>query len=64
MRQLRYALIPTAAPAADKPFEHLGESFEISGGYIRNALLRAAFDDADARMPIDTNCLVRAAFES
>ena len=56
------ALIPSAAPTAEGlPFEHLGESFEMSGGYIRNAVLRAAFLAADARIPIDANFLVRAA---
>jgi SpoVK/Ycf46/Vps4 family AAA+-type ATPase len=60
--KLWQALIPKAAPIAeDLRFDHLGQSFVMSGGYIRNAVLRAAFLAADARTSIDGNFLLRAA---
>ncbi len=38
------SLIPAAAPKVDTiPFDLLGEHFEISGGHIKQAVLRAAF---------------------
>ena len=60
--KLWQALIPAAAPRAeDLRFEQLGEAFVMSGGYIRNAVLRAAFLAADARTAIDAHFLLRAA---
>jgi SpoVK/Ycf46/Vps4 family AAA+-type ATPase len=56
------ALIPPSAPTAkDLRLDQLGESYVMSGGYIRNAVLRAAFLAADANAPIDGALLARAA---
>ena len=56
------ALVPArAALAADVDFETLAERYAMSGGYIRNAVLRAAFLAADAGTPITMRLLVRAA---
>jgi len=42
------ALLPKAAPLArDLDLDMLAETFAMSGGYIRNAVLRAAFLAAD-----------------
>ncbi len=60
--RLWQALIPAAAPTAEElQFDQLGQAFVMSGGYIRNAVLRAAFLAADARTPIDAKFLLRAA---
>ena len=38
------ALVPKECPIADDiDFDDLGESFELSGGYIKNAVVRAAY---------------------
>ena len=38
------SMIPAEVPTEDElEFEHLGERFAMSGGYIRNAVIRAAF---------------------
>ncbi|MEJ7601443.1 MAG: AAA family ATPase [Kofleriaceae bacterium] len=56
------ALLPAAAPVAkDIPFAELGEVYAMSGGYIRNAVLRAAFLAANDDSPILHAHLVRAA---
>ena len=55
-------MIPKAAPVGEEMrFEQLGQSFVMSGGYIRNAVLRAAFLAADAQTSIDGKFLLRAA---
>jgi hypothetical protein len=60
--KLWQALIPKAAPVGeDLRFEQLGQAFVMSGGYIRNAVLRAAFLAADAETCIDGRFLLRAA---
>ena len=60
--KLWQALIPKAAPVGEEMrFEQLGQSFVMSGGYIRNAVLRAAFLAADAQTSIDGKFLLRAA---
>jgi len=47
------AMLPDAAPVApDLDFTGLARRFEMSGGYIRNATLRAAFLAADEGTPI------------
>ncbi len=47
------AMLPSAAPvAADLDLAELARRFEMSGGYIRNAALRAAFLAADEGSPI------------
>jgi hypothetical protein len=56
------ALVPArAALDADVDFEDLAARYAMSGGYIRNAVLRAAFLAADAGTPITMRLLVRAA---
>ncbi len=61
-RQLWRALIPATAPvSADLPFETLAETYVMSGGCIRNAVIRAAFLAANAKQPIGPDHLSRAA---
>ncbi len=56
------ALIPDeAAVAADVDFEVLAERYELSGGHIRNVVLRAAYRAADDGRDIGMEHLVRAA---
>lgn len=46
-------MLPTAAPVADDiDFDTLGQKLSMSGGYIRNAVLRAAFAACDEGSPI------------
>ncbi|HEY5938748.1 MAG TPA: AAA family ATPase [Kofleriaceae bacterium] len=60
--RLWQALLPSAAPVAPNiPFAELGEIFAMSGGYIRNAVLRAAFLAANDDTSIHHAHLVRAA---
>jgi len=62
-RQLWQSMFPPDAPlAADVNFGQLAEQFEMSGGYIKNAAVRAAFLAAAAgRMPISHALVMRAA---
>ena len=61
-KRLWQALLPANAPvAATLRFDDLAERFVMSGGYIRNAVLRAAFLAADEGAPISSNHLTRAA---
>jgi len=56
------AMLPTAAPvAASVDFAGLARRFVMSGGYIRNAALRAAFLAADEGTEITAKHLERAA---
>ena len=56
------AMIPDEAAADDNiDFEILADKYEMSGGYIRNAVLRAAFLAADDDSPITLRHLQRAA---
>jgi SpoVK/Ycf46/Vps4 family AAA+-type ATPase len=56
------ALIPARAPRAGEiDFDRLASTYVMSGGYIRNAVLRAAFLAADAAGVIDASRLTRAA---
>jgi len=56
------AMIPASAPRADVlGIEKLAQTFVMSGGYIRNAVLRAAFLAADGGGLIDSERLTRAA---
>jgi hypothetical protein len=56
------AMLPAAAPiAADLGFAELAERFVMSGGHIRNAVLRAAFLAADAGRAIGQDHLDRGA---
>jgi hypothetical protein len=61
-RRLWRALLPQAAPiVGELPFDHLAETFVMSGGYIRNAILRAAFLAADQGDTLGAAHLVHAA---
>ncbi len=51
---------PTAQLADDVDFGELGRRFEVSGGNIRNAAIRAAFLAANEDHVIDQETLVRA----
>jgi SpoVK/Ycf46/Vps4 family AAA+-type ATPase len=51
---------PTAELADDVDFAELGRRFEVSGGNIRNAAIRAAFLAANEEHIIDQDTLVRA----
>jgi AAA+ superfamily predicted ATPase len=54
-------LLPPGAPQrADIDFERIGEEFELSGGHVRNAVLRAAIEAADEHEPISGEMLWRA----
>jgi ATP-dependent 26S proteasome regulatory subunit len=56
------ALLPEKAPIdPDLPFDDLAKKYMMSGGYIRNAVLRAAFMAADEDTNIGANHLVQAA---
>jgi DNA polymerase III delta prime subunit len=61
-KHLWQVLIPTGAPTAGNlGIDALADAFVMSGGYIRNAVLRAAFLAADAGTPIASDHLLRAA---
>jgi predicted nucleic acid-binding protein len=60
-RRLWRALLPDAAPTANLELSRLAEQFVMTGGYIRNAVLRAAFLAADEDAPITNSHLTRAA---
>lgn len=56
------AMFPRSAPTAgDLDLAALAERFDMSGGHIRNAVLRAAFLAAEADKPIDAQVLRWAA---
>ncbi|MEL6182328.1 MAG: ATP-binding protein, partial [Myxococcota bacterium] len=50
----------TASRAESIDFTRLGKAFELSGGNIKNAVLRAAFQAAESSQPIDTQLLEHA----
>ncbi|MFT7622763.1 MAG: SpoVK/Ycf46/Vps4 family AAA+-type ATPase [Myxococcota bacterium] len=55
-------LIPSTAPTVDDiDYYVLGKSFELSGGSIKNSIVRAAYGAAAARRPIGMADLVNAA---
>ena len=61
-RRLWRAMLPSRAPRAlELGLDGLAEQFAMSGGYIRNAALRAAFIAADEDAPIGPHHLRRAA---
>jgi hypothetical protein len=61
-QRLWRALLPAAAAVdADVDFAALAARFEMTGGYIRNAAIRAAFLAAEDGTPIAMRHLVRAA---
>ncbi len=55
------AAIPAAAPVTTIDFEHLAKRFAMSGGYIRNAVVRAAFLAAKDNSAITYDLLLLAA---
>ena len=60
--ELWRTMLPAAAPvASDIDFERLAQRYAMSGGYIRNAVLRAAFTAADHDRAITHDGLERAA---
>ncbi|OIP40893.1 MAG: hypothetical protein AUK47_07440 [Deltaproteobacteria bacterium CG2_30_63_29] len=56
-------LLPEEARPKDSPidFESLAEYYELSGGHIKNAILRAAYSAMDQGSAIDTDMLAAAA---
>jgi len=59
-QRLWRVMVPTeAALAGDVDWEKLASRFAMSGGYIRNAVLRAAFLAADEGTPIAMKHLLR-----
>jgi hypothetical protein len=61
-RHLWRAMLPESAPTSEKlDFTSLAQTFVMSGGYIRNAVLRAAFLAADTNGRINEALLTRAA---
>jgi SpoVK/Ycf46/Vps4 family AAA+-type ATPase len=60
--ELWRSLIPASAPVAEGiPFELLGQHFEISGGHIKQAVLRSAFYARRANSAINLQHMVDAA---
>lgn len=60
--RLWHSMLSTAAPvAADIDLNALARRYELSGGSIRNAALRAAFFAADKKTPVTMQLLERAA---
>jgi AAA+ superfamily predicted ATPase len=61
-KRLWEVMLPSEAEvAADIDFDLLSRKYEMSGGYIRNAVLRAAFLAADDASPITMRHMMRAA---
>jgi SpoVK/Ycf46/Vps4 family AAA+-type ATPase len=54
-------LIPARAPVGAIDYARLGKTFELSGGHIKNAILRAAYTAAQRKKPIDYALLAEAA---
>jgi AAA+ superfamily predicted ATPase len=61
-KQIWRAMIPADVPVSgDLGFDELAAAFVMSGGYIRNAVLRAAFLAADSTGVLDGDLLTQAA---
>ncbi|HTE55300.1 MAG TPA: AAA family ATPase [Kofleriaceae bacterium] len=61
-KRLWAVMLPDEADVAgDIDFDLLSRKYEMSGGYIRNAVLRAAFLAADDASPITMSHMMRAA---
>ena len=61
-KRLWRAMLPATAPQApDLQLDRVADAYEMSGGYIRNAVVRAAFLAADEKSRIEATHLVRAA---
>jgi SpoVK/Ycf46/Vps4 family AAA+-type ATPase len=54
-------LIPSRAPVVDIDFPRLSRDFELSGGHIKNAILRAAYIAAYQNKPLSYDLLAAAA---
>jgi SpoVK/Ycf46/Vps4 family AAA+-type ATPase len=54
-------LMPPRAPVGVIDFARLGKTFELSGGHIKNATLRAAYLAAQRDRPLDYELLAEAA---
>ncbi len=54
-------LIPSRAPVGEVDYAKLGKTFELSGGHIKNAILRAAYIAAQREQSIDYALLAEAA---
>jgi SpoVK/Ycf46/Vps4 family AAA+-type ATPase len=54
-------LMPTRAPVGNVDFAKLGKTFELSGGHIKNAILRAAYIAAQRDAVLDYDLLAEAA---
>ena len=55
------AIVPATVPVdGDLDFEELAGTWQLSGGYIRNAALRAAYLAAVEERPLSMNHLLRA----
>ena len=60
--RLWQSLIPEQAGVSDGvDWEYLADAFDMPGGHIRNAIVRAAFRAAQEQVGIDGDCLVWAA---
>jgi SpoVK/Ycf46/Vps4 family AAA+-type ATPase len=55
------SLLPQRAPVGEVDFARLGRSYELSGGHIKNAVLRAAYTAAKRASAIDHGLLAEAA---
>jgi ATP-dependent 26S proteasome regulatory subunit len=60
-QRLWMSFMPAKAPVAEIDFKALAEEFELSGGYIKNAAVRAAFLAAHDKGKINMALLRRAA---
>ena len=57
-------LLPSSAPLGrDIDYEVLGRDFELSGGNIKNAVLRAAYRAAERKVLIDMDLLESAGLQ-
>ena len=59
--QLWARMLPPGAPRGEIDFARLGKRFQLTGGYIKNAVLRAAMHAAERGRPMDTALLTEAA---
>lgn len=55
------SLLPSRVPTDEIDFARLGKVFELSGGHIKNATLRAAYLAAQRDRPLDFELLAEAA---
>jgi hypothetical protein len=53
--------MPSRAPVGKIDYARLGKTFELSGGHIKNAILRAAYIAAQRDQALDYDLLAEAA---